>query len=280
VINKIGLSNPYNYTGSKHRYLGDLFEALETFPKHEALTVVDPFVGGGDLCCHLPEGWKVDAFDLESKLIGMHEMFNGSYGGYAIEQLDLRIKQMGLSRTNEDAYERLKAMYNQSEHEDSHLLYLLICHSNSNRMRFSKKSGFNLKFGKRTFNPSMKAKVIDYVDRLSKRNVTFQCKSYHLADFGSYDLTLLDPPYLNTTATYNEGGGWTLEDELALHAKIEKECKKFVYFGQLWSKGVYNEALDMFAQDYNVKVLKDTTATCSSNRKKEGQTVEVMIHNF
>ena len=277
MINKIGLSNPFNYTGSKHRYLNDLLEVL---PKDEALTVVDPFVGGGDLSCHLPEAWKVDAFDLESKLIALHDMFNGNYGSYAIEQLDLRIKQLSLSKTNEDAFYKLRELYNSTEHEDSHLLYLLICHSNTNRMRFNKNGEFNMPFGKRTFNDSLRAKAVDYVNRLSKRNVNFECKSYHLVDFSDYDLALLDPPYLNTVATYNENGGWDLEDELALHAKIEKECKKFVYFGQLWSKGVYNEALDMFAQDYNVKVLKDTTASCSSNRKKEGKTVEVMIWNF
>lgn len=274
---KKGLSNPFNYTGSKHRYLDDLFSIL---PREENLTVCDPFVGGGDLSCHLPENWKVSAFDLESRLIELHKMFNGKYGRYAIEQLDLRIKQLGLSRTNEKAYENLKAIYNGHDHEDSHLLYLLICHSNSNRMRFSKKTGFNLSFGKRTFNNNLKAKVNDYVARLEKRNVSFECKSYQLTDFSDYDLTLIDPPYLNTVATYNENGGWKLEDELALHEKIQTECNKFVYFGQLWSKGVYNEQLDQLAQDYKVKVLKDTTATCSSNRKKEGKTVEVMVYNF
>lgn len=276
IFNK-GLSNPFCYTGSKHRYLDDVFSIL---PREEKLKVVDPFVGGGDLCCHLPESWQVDAFDLESKLIGVHKMFNGNYGGYAIEQLDLRIKQIGLSKTNEEAFYKLRELYNSTEHEDSHLLYLLICHSNTNRMRFNKNGGFNMPFGKRTFNDSLRAKAIDYVDRLSKRNVTFACKSYHLVDFSNYDLTLLDPPYLGTVATYNEGGGWKEEDESRLHDKIERECNRFVYFGQLVVNGVRNDLLDTFAQDYKLKVLKNTTATCSSNKKQKGETIEVMLWNF
>jgi site-specific DNA-adenine methylase len=134
-------------------------------------------------------------------------------------------------------------------------------------------------FGKRWFNLEMQKKLDDYIDRLSRKSIDFECRGYANINFHKFDLTLIDPPYLNTTATYNEAGGWRDIDEMNLHDKIKNECNTFVYFGQIWSKGVHNKLLDDFSKDYKVKVLKDTTKHCSANRKHD-KTVEVMIYNF
>jgi DNA adenine methylase/adenine-specific DNA-methyltransferase len=125
----------------------------------------------------------------------------------------------------------------------------------------------------------LKNKLIDYQNRLKDRDVEFYCKSAFDINFKLYDITLIDPPYLNTIATYNEKNGWNADLENMLHDKIKSECNKFVYFGQTVSNGIKNELLVEFAKNYNVKILKTTTENCSSTKKKKGETVEVMIWN-
>lgn len=271
---KIGLSNPFNYTGSKHRYLRDLQEIL---PTDDNLTVCDPFVGGGDLCMHLNETWKIFASDAMPQIVEMHNdikmgKINPNYAMQAAYQAQV-------NKTDEKHYYAFRRKYNEINHYKSPLnLYVLLCHSNTNRIRFSD-SGFNMPFGHRWFNDNMQEKLWDYIGRLRVRNTLFSCNKFVDCDFSQFDITLIDPPYLNSVATYNESGGWLRGDELDLHEKIKAECNKFVYFGQIWSNGKHNKLLDNFSKNYNVKVLKDTTKHCSANRKDE-KTIEVMIWNF
>lgn len=268
-----GLSNPFNYTGSKHRYLDDIFEVL---PKEENLTVCDPFLGGGDLCCNLPVSWKVDASDLSKPMVNMHKSIQrNSLNKTVINKL---MKQHSLSRTNEDEYYKLRTKFNSVNHKDSRLLYLLICHSNTNRIRFSNKTGFNMPFGYRTFNIELQAKLTNYIRRLKVRKIKFNCKDFRDVNFSKYDLSLIDSPYLGTDAVYNEKNGWLDIDQTDLLNKTDKEANKFIFFGQIWSKGKHNEELDIWSKKYKVKVLKETTANCSNNRKNK-KTVEVMIYN-
>lgn len=270
---EIGLSNPFNYTGSKHRYLKDISEVL---PEGEKLTVCDPFVGGGDLCSHLPKSWRVDASDLSKPMINMHKLIQtGSLHNTSVNKL---VKRHNLSRISEAEYYKLRDKFNSAPHMNTMILYILICHSNTNRIRFSKKSGFNVGFGNRTFNIEMQKKLTNYIKRLKERKITFNCKDFRSVDFSLYELSLIDFPYLNTNAVYNENNGWNEIDQLDTLNKIDKEANKFICFGQIFSKGIYNKDLDVWSKRYNVKILKDTTASCSNNRKNE-KTVEIMIWN-
>jgi DNA adenine methylase Dam len=272
---KIGLSNPFNYSGSKFRYLKDLVEVL---PKAEGLNVADFFYGGGDLSSHLPVSWTVDAFDINKQLLEMHEAI--SWGDITVKKVEDLVEKASLDRVDAVSYNDFRSVYNWSKCPV--MLYTLLCHSNTNRIRFNKEGKFNVPFGRRTFNDSMKAKLTDYIYRLSERNVSFYNTSYREACIPVYDLLLVDPPYLNTVATYTENGGWTEKDEIELHITLHEandQGKKFVYFGQTSSNGVVNPYLTKFASMYNMKVLRDTTSNCSANRRYRGATVEIMVWN-
>lgn len=270
-------SNPFNWTGSKHRYLKDLFEVL---PSCKHLTVIDPFVGGGDLISKLPPTWSIFASDGDKNLISMHKDI--SKGLISIDAINYIIESNNLSSEREANYFKFRNAFNFIEQGSASELYTLICHSNSNRMRFSKKlNEFNMPFGKRTFNKDMQAKLDNYSEALKHLTVNFECKKYSDVDFNSADLLLIDPPYLNTVATYNESGGWNVNDEFELLSKVYKAHSvgvKFVYFGQIWSNGKHNAHLDEWSRQFNVKVLKDTISHCSANRKN-GKTIEIMISN-
>lgn len=270
-------SNPFNWTGSKHRYLKDLFEVL---PSCEHLKVIDPFVGGGDLISKLPPTWSIFASDGDKNLISMHKDI--SKGLISIDAINHIIESHYLSGECEASYFKFRNHFNFIDQGKASELYTLICHSNSNRMRFSKKlNEFNMPFGKRTFNKDMQAKLENYSEALKHLTVNFECKKYNDINFHDCDLLLIDPPYLNTVSTYNESTGWNINDEFELLSKVYKAHSvgvKFVYFGQIWSNGKHNAHLDEWSRQFNIKVLKDTTSHCSANRKK-GKTIEIMISN-
>lgn len=272
---KSSFSNPFNWTGSKHRYLKDLFDVL---PGNKELRVLDPFVGGGDLISKLPSSWVITASDKNDKLIELHRDIQR--GKITVDEVIKMQKVMDLSDSDVYAYGELRSAYN-AGHNDPILLYLLICHSNTNRMRFNQKGEFNMPFGERTFNPQMQKKLDNYIAALSDREVRFYNHNFMDWDFNPYDLLLLDPPYQNTTAVYNERGGWSLNDEIHLYSKTSSAVNngtKFIMFGQTWSKGAHNQLFDAWSSQYNVRVLKETTNKCSSNRKG-GKTVEIMVCN-
>jgi DNA adenine methylase Dam len=272
-------SNPFNYTGSKFRYLEEIFDVL---PAADNLKILDPFVGGGDLISKLNKNWRVTAGDISEQMIGMHNSIKS--GEISEESISKEFEARGMSKSNVSAFLELRAEYNSAP--TPFLLYLLITNSFNNQLRFRSSCGkyFNMPFGKNrsTFNPSMRAKLSNYSSSLADRDITFKNKSYQEFDFNEFDLLLIDPPYSNTTATYNESTGWAANDDLELFAKIDQAAKggtKFVYFNQLIANDIKNHELDEWVKKYNVKILKTTTDRCASTKKKGRNTVEIMVWN-
>ncbi len=273
-----GLSNPFNYTGSKYRYLDDLFEIL---PTEENLVVGDLFFGGGDLSTHLPLSWVILGYETNTRLLEMHEAIKrGTLNTDSVLGMMDKAKLSKSGKGCKTNYNNFKAVYNWSP--DPLKLYTLICHSNTNRLRFST-NGYNVPFGERTFNTNMQKKLDNYISRLEHKEIYLQNGSSLESSHESIDLLLVDPPYLNTVACYNEKNGWGIKEEEALHAKLldaHSRGVKFVYFNQTISNGVENKYFTEFAKPFNMKVLKTTTETCSNNRSKKGVTTEVMVWNY
>ena len=66
---KMEEANPFNWTGSKFRYLNDMFNVMEKLLNEDNIRVLDVFTGGGDCISKLPKSWDITANDLESRLI-------------------------------------------------------------------------------------------------------------------------------------------------------------------------------------------------------------------
>lgn len=271
-IFKKEFSNPFNWTGSKHRYLREFFSVL---PQRRGLKVLDVFTGGGDLISKLPKSWKITANDAMPQIIELHK---GVQGGL-INRDDIlhEYNRRCLSSENREGYLQLREEYNLSK--DPFLLYLLMTNSFNNQLRFNGSGGFNMPFGKdrSTFNKSMQRKLDNYSTSLNEREVIFKNSDYKDLDFTTFDLLLLDPPYSNTCATYNESTQWGEDDDVFLFEKIDSSGKDFIYFNQTWSKGVENRALLSWMGKYNHIVLKDTTSNCNHQRGG-GRTEEVMVY--
>ncbi len=264
-------ANPFNWTGSKHRYLKDLFEVLPVDKGN--LKVLDPFVGGGDLISKLPDTWIITASDTMSQIVDLHNACKDKT--FDTESILNEFNLRGMSKTNKDAYLKLREEYNKNPSVEK--LYLLMTNSFNNQLRFNSKGSFNMPFGKdrSSFTNNMQTKLNNYQGLLESKNIKFEVESWDSYNFSDFDLVLLDPPYSNTCATYNESTGWSEKDDEALFSELERSGVDYIYFNQTYSKGVSNNTLIDWLDGRDYKVLKETSTGCSYNRDN-GFTQEIM----
>ena len=85
--------------------------------------------------------------------------------------------------------------------------------------RFNSKGEFNMPYGMDCFSENNKKYIEDGCDFFSKNNVMIFNDSFKNFDMDitERDFIYLDPPYLNTGATYNENSAWNIEKENELY---------------------------------------------------------------
>ena len=208
---------------------------------------------------------------------------------YIINQIESVINKFNLSKDNQDNYLKLREYYNHTNKEWEYF-YTLICHSFSNQIRFNSKREFNLPFGKRTFNPTMKDNLIKFINHLQIVDIKFTNIDFREVDISNLtdsDFVYLDPPYLITCATYNEKNGWKIKDErdlLNLLNKLNNRNVKFALSNVLESKGKSNNILKEWIRDneYNVHNLDVKYGNANYQRvdKNDSTTMEVLITNY
>lgn len=300
------VASPLNYTGGKFRILDQL---LPHFPERIE-TCVDLFCGGGnvganivanhvimaDACVPLINLFKeLQNLSVEECLTavnGLIERFNLSRSqihGYSFYDCD---SSKGLSKYNREAFRKLRDYYatlKEGTKEKALVLYVLVVYAFNNQIRFNDQGMFNLPVGKRDFNKRMEAKLVAFVNRLKERDFTFVAgdfRAYDTSRLGKEDFLYADPPYLVTTAAYNENGGWTEKEEhdlLALLDKLHHQGCKFALSNVTESGGRRNEILLKWIEQRNdfrvIEIVRDYS-NASYHRKRAAKTREVLIVNY
>lgn len=265
-----------NYSGSKWRYMKEIHSLL---PQEKGLRALDLFCGGAGVASHMPIGWDITANDLNKKIIDLH--LNTLKPDFQ-KQVETYITKYKLSKTNKEGYLDLRDYYN-TQDMSPEVLYTLLCYSFNNQVRWNSKGNYNMPFGENRseFNKNLKTKLQNFIERSLRKGVQFTSKSFDTFDFNAHDFLFIDPPYLETTATYNERGGWGVEEETVLLTKLENTTAKWMLTNQTISKGKENKLLVDFIERgvYNVHILRDTTKNCNYQRKG-GETVEVIVTNY
>ena len=94
----------------------------------------------------------------------------------------------------------------------------------------------------------------------------------------------VDPPYLITTATYNENGGWGEQDEKDLLVLLDKLNEKGIKFGlsNVIKQGDNtNHILQDWCNKYNTYHLNYDYGNSSYHKKdRTAETDEVFICNY
>ena len=293
-------------------YIGGKFELLTQlkplFP--ETSCFLDLFSGGGNVGIN-SEATKIIFNDKNKNVIDLLEFFKNTETKSLLKKIDEIIKEYGLSNTslfgyeyygcnsskglsdyNKDKFLKLRNDFNNTEKngsKDLALLYVLIVFSFNNQIRFNRKGEFNLPVGKRDFNSKMRSKLILFSEALKRNDISFLNK-----DFREIDLKLLpsdtfiycDPPYLITTATYNENGSWTNKDEIDLLNFLNKVNKldfKFALSNVLSAKNKINVLLKEWIEinGYNCHSLLKSYSNSNYQRKNKNTiSEEVLITNY
>lgn len=300
------ISSPLNYIGGKARILDQI---LPKFPQDIDI-FVDLFCGGCNVGMNVP-AQHVIYNDTSKPLIGLLKCFRKLNTKTIVRRINKLIDEFGFSRTrdhsfayyggdanlgvsvyNRERYTLLRERFNTYPKRDNQyyiLLYTLILFGFNNQLRFNDRGEFNLPVGKRDFNTAIEAKLVKFFEQLRIQDCEFQTKDFRRVDFTRLtenSLVYCDPPYLITTATYNEKEGWTPKDErdlLALLDNLNARHIKFALSNVLEHEGKQNTVLqDWIARNnYHVhELFMDYHYSNYQKKSKKPESKEVLITNF
>lgn len=275
------IKSPLNYTGGKFKLLPKI---LPLFPE-EIDTFVDLFCGGLNVAVNVKCN-KIVANDLEYHVIDFYENLQKFTGGLAHNKIMDLVNKYGLSKTNQEGFLELRKDYNDNKSWDK--FYALVSHAFNYQIRYNNQGGYNMPFGKdrSSYNDSLQSKLIQFTDEINNKNFVFKNKDFRNIDI-NYDnshFVYADPPYLISTASYNENGGWTEKEEkdlLDYLDKVNESGSKFALSNVLEHKGRSNDILKEWSKKYNVHYLDYDYKNCSYQGKNtEEKTIEVLITNY
>lgn len=294
-----------NYTGGKYKLLNQI---LPLFPQN-INNFVDLFCGGANVAININAN-QINCYDNIDELIELFNFIRNNNVEEIIANIEEVIKIYGLSETNKNGYDyyncdtskglsqynkesymRLRNDYNnqayKSDYEKILWFYTLIIFGFNNQIRFNKNGEFNIPSGKRDFNNKLRNKLINFSNRIRSINISFKYSDFrdvNLDNLNKNDLVYIDPPYLITTATYNEQGGWSENDEvdlLNLLDKLNDNGIRFALSNVFECKGKTNNILIEWSHKYRVHYLNHNYN--NSNYQvidRTSKTLEVLICNY
>ena len=300
------VKSPLNYTGGKYKLLNQI---IPIFPDDLDL-FVDMFSGGGNVGINV-NAKKIICVDKQKEIIRVMNLFKKYEDGYIIDKLEKIIDKYNLSNSllngyelynctsdkglgqyNKSKYLELRNDYNK-EKEDSiekdFLFLTLVIYGFNNQIRFNSNGEFNMPVGKRDFNNSIRKNLKSFITKLKTKNIDFINSDFRefVIETTNNALVYCDPPYFLGTASYNENGGWTSQDEIDLLkylAVLDQSGVKFALSNVIEHKGERNIILDAWIKEHNYKVhIIESDYNNSNYHKQEGnvtKTTEVLVTNY
>lgn len=280
--NNTCLISPIFYMGNKKKLINKGLISL--FPEN-INTFYDLFGGSGVVSMNTNAN-KYVLNDLDKNVLSFYKMFKTTNSAVIIANIMQNIVEFDMLRTGvkQRTPEAVlyKAHYTQLRNKanltkDVVDIYSCMFYAFSQQMRFNKKGEFNMPFGNGAFTVKNEEYIKTGCDFFQKENVSIFNKNY--LDFTSFNegaFVYLDPPYLNTTATYNEGIGWNLEKEKQLYSFIEDLLRRNINFGM---SNIMSDFLYAFCVDNNLNVYHFSDfnyRACGKSNKVD----EVYISNY
>ncbi|NOL50373.1 Dam family site-specific DNA-(adenine-N6)-methyltransferase [Pelistega europaea] len=280
------VKSPLNYVGGKYRLLKQIIPLFPT----QINVFVDLFSGGANVGINVPARKHIFN-DMNYRINEMFRYFQSCNPVQLIQQIEKRISEYDLSKTNEVSFMRFREAYNKAPNPLD--LYVLASYSYNYQFRFNNQMQFNNPFGRNrsSFNVSMKNNLLCFLSKLQGMNAQFTDFFFHEFDISGLsegDFVYLDPPYLITTASYNDGNrgflnwGETQEKQMyQLMLKLHEQKVKFALSNVLEHKGKENFLLKKFARQHGFMVHKlDYHYRNASYNTNKGDSVEVLITNY
>ncbi len=300
------IASPLNYIGGKARILDQLLPLMPT----NIDVFVDLFCGGCNVGMNVKAEYTVYN-DTSKPLIGLIKALKRMRNDTIIKRINELIDEFGFSRTrdhnfayyggganlgvsvyNREKFLLLRERFNNYPKKDNQyyiLLYTLILFGFNNQLRFNENGEFNLPVGKRDFNTTIEGKLVKFLNALRNQNCEFQTKDFRRFNFDELtenSLVYCDPPYLITTATYNEKNGWNKTDEtdlLRVLDSLNNRGIRFALSNVLKHEGKENTLLKDWVGEnhYHVhKLFMDYHYSNYQKKSKKPESSEVLITNY
>ena len=305
------IKSPLNYTGNKYRILSQI---TKFFPD-EIDTFVDLFCGGATVGFNV-NAKKVILIDSNPRVINLLR----TLANYDIKKIIQSIEKIicnyclsyslkytyafyrqngyvvgnnGLKKFNENGFYHLREDYNTLKNKNSFkaniMLYVLMVYAFNNDIRFNSEGKFNLPVGKTDFNKNNYEKLLAFNERAKKINFEFVVSDFRSEKvekiLETADFLYCDPPYLITTAVYNENNGWSHIEEsdlLNILKEFDKNGKKFALSNVLKKVGKTNTLLEewIFKNNYVKHDINYHYRSSSYNKvNRDAHEEEVLITN-
>ena len=287
--------NPISYPGNKAKLIKQIIPEIG----RDGSCFVDVFCGSGmvaantafhklfcndisssamNLLKYMYNTSSVEIIESAEKLI---EKYGLTYSKNKPKGFYIEKKHEGLSRYNKQGYERLRDDFNNNPTMDK--LFILMIYGFNHYMRFNSSGAFNVPVGKVDFSKSIYKNTVEFVDNIKAKDIVFSNKDFR--DKSLYTeqdaVYYFDPPYLITTAPYNNN--WGIEEEKALLSLLDalnNEHKKFALSNVFLSNGKKNKILKAWSKNYFVKIVKRQYRNANYQKKNITDSIEVIIKNF
>ena len=281
------IKSPLNYVGGKSKILPQL---LPLFPKN-INKFIDLFSGGGNV------GVNVDAEsiimnDNLTYVIDLFRYFKGRTIDSTLQKINERINELGLTKENTEGYLQLRESYNQNR--DPLDLFILSAFSFNHQIRFNNKHSFNTPFGKNrsNYNDKMEKNLVNFINALQSKNIILNNQNFDDFDFShlsSNDFIYCDPPYLITSASYNDGKrgftGWGVKEEeklILILNDLSRSNVRFILSNVLEHNDQKNNILLDWIKQENLYVthIQHNYKNSSYNKQNKTESLEVAISNY
>lgn len=288
------LISPIFYMGNKKKTIKN--GLIDLFPNN-INCFIDIFSGSGIVSMNT-KAEKYFINDNDKYLYSLYKLFKNKTFEEIVNHINNRINEFGLARertshkTFEDNRKEIykKSYYNFREYynKNKNILdfYTLMYYSFSQQFRFNNKGDFNMPCGNDCFSDKNIEYIKNGVEFFNNKNVNIFNMDFRLIPLDTInqdDFVYLDPPYYNTTATYNENNGWNEKDENNLYEVCEQLNNKHIKFGMsnvFENKEIINHKLIDWCNKNNFNVHTFDKVSYSACGKGNSNAKEVFITNY
>lgn len=294
--------SPIFYMGNKKKLVQKGLTDL--FPK-KIVNYYEPFAGSSVVAMNVSaRNYYIN--DVDFHLNELYDMFSTYSPDKIISAINERIILYGLPKERtkrnvyhdkskiemyKSAYIELRNHYNNSTHSVLDF-YTLMLFSFSQQFRFNSKGEYNMPFGNDCFTKKNEGYIENGCNFFRNINVCHSNDSFDLfilsSDICSQSdvFVYFDPPYLSTTATYNESRGTEYTWNEAWEEKLRRLCEdltrqgiKFAMSNVFANKNFINKSLEEWCErnKFSVYHFNHTYTSCG---KGNAGTDEVLIMNY
>lgn len=276
------IKSPLNYAGSKDSIVPII---IKNIPR-KVSTFVDGMAGACNVGININGVRNVVFNEKQQLIVELNKKLLTMPTSDIVKKVNTIIDFYGLEKSNKEAYLKLRSAFNADpfETKDVFKLFVLSLYSFQHMIRFNRKGEFNVPVGNSGMNTKVMDRIKNFRAKGDKGNYTFYNDDIQFLDYKQFDkdsLFYFDPPYIITSASYNDGNRmnvkWTDEDETNLlnyMDSLNQDGYKFLLSNVLVHHGKTNEKLKKWIHDNHYECIK------IGQTGRRFPRVEILVRNY